>query len=82
MIGGVITVVWLLVTRMPGAMAPLPRLPETIALPAGETASAVTFGQGWTAVVTTSGRILIYGSDGSLRQDVDAGAVVGDAAGG
>lgn len=82
MIGGVITVVWLLVTRMPGATAPLPRLPEAIALPAGEKASAVTFGQGWTAVVTVSGRILIYGTDGSLRQEVEAGAVAGDAAGG
>lgn len=71
MIGGVIAVVWLLVTRLPGATAPPPRLPEDIVLPAGETASAVTFGEGWFAVVTRSGRLLVYGADGTLRQTVE-----------
>ncbi len=71
MIGGVITVVALLVTRMPQAfVAPLPDLPEGFALPAGTRAQAVTFGQGWVAVVTTDDRILIFGSDGALRQEV------------
>lgn len=70
MIGGVITVVWLLVTRMPAALGRAPSLPDALALPAGETASAVTFGTGWSAVVTRSGRILIYGADGALRQDI------------
>ncbi len=71
MIGGVITVVALLVTRMPQAFGtPLPDLPAGFALPAGTHAQAVTFGQGWVAVVTTDDRILIFGSDGALRQEV------------
>jgi hypothetical protein len=85
MIGGVITVVWLLVTRMPAVTTPLPRLPQDLVLPAGETASAVTFGPGWSAVVTRSGRILIYGADGTLRQEIDvpaAAAAPGTATGG
>jgi Flp pilus assembly protein protease CpaA len=71
MIGGVITVVGLLVTRMPQAFsAPSPRLPDGFILPEGATAEAVTFGTGWIAVVTTDDRILIFGKDGRLRQDV------------
>lgn len=77
MIIGVITVVTLLVTRMPTAIsAPGPvlppdfALPEDFALPAGVKAEAVTFGQGWVAVVTTDDRILIFGRDGQLRQEV------------
>jgi Flp pilus assembly protein protease CpaA len=71
MIGGVLTVVGLLVTRMPQAFsAPAPSLPEGFALPEGTDAEAVTFGTGWIAVVTTDDRILIFGRDGRLRQDV------------
>lgn len=71
MIGGVITVVALIVTRMPQAFtSEAPAVPETLVLPDGTKASAVTFGTGWTAVVTTDNRILIFGRDGSLRQDV------------
>lgn len=71
MIGGVITVVGLLVTRMPQAFsAPAPSMPEGFTLPAGVEAEAVTFGTGWIAVVTTDDRILIFGRDGQLRQDV------------
>ncbi len=77
MIGAVITVVWLLVTRMPTAIGGAgtgltagPDLPEAVSLPPGETASAVTFGEGWIAVVTRSGRILVFGSDGRLRQEI------------
>jgi Family of unknown function (DUF6476) len=71
MIGAVITVVWLLVTRMPSALVQTaPTLPETLQLPAGKTAAAVTFGTGWTAVVTTDDHVLIFGKDGSLRQDI------------
>jgi hypothetical protein len=54
LIVGVITIVALLVIRL----APLsrsPLLPDAIALPAGETASAVTLGTGWVAVVTADG---------------------------
>jgi Flp pilus assembly protein protease CpaA len=71
MIGGVITVVWLLVTRMPEALrSGAPQVPAELTLPEGKTAAAVTFGTGWTAVVTTDDHILIFGKDGKLRQDI------------
>jgi len=71
MIGGVITVVGLIVTRMPQAfVAPAPSLPDGFALPQGTEAAAVTFGTGWLAVVTTDNRILIFGRDGILRQEI------------
>ena len=71
MIGGVITVVGLIVTRMPQAFtAAAPSLPEGLTLPNGTSAAAVTFGTGWIAVVTTDDRILIFGKDGTLRQEV------------
>lgn len=71
MIGGVIAIVGLLVTRMPQAfVSPAPVLPENLVLPAGTKAGAVTFGKGWVAVVTDDDRILIFGRDGALRQEV------------
>ncbi|MDZ4136819.1 MAG: DUF6476 family protein [Paracoccaceae bacterium] len=70
MIVGVITVVAVIVTRMPQAIRPLPALPANISLPQGTSPRAVTFGTGWTAVVTSDDRILIFGADGGLRQDV------------
>jgi Flp pilus assembly protein protease CpaA len=71
MIGGVITVVGLLVTRMPQAFgAKAPSLPEEFTLPEGTRAQAVTFGTGWVAVVTTDDRILIFDEGGTLRQEV------------
>lgn len=71
MIGGVITVVWLLVTRLPGGEASLPPvLPASMTLPAGARALAVTFGAGWVAVVTDQNHILIFDDAGALRQDV------------
>lgn len=76
LIGGVITVVGVLVTRMPDTFARTgaPQLPETLSLPEGVTAGAVTFGTGWIAVVgrTADGaeRILIYAPDGRLRQEM------------
>lgn len=71
MIGGVITVVGLIVTRMPQAFTSKgPELPANLTLPEGTKASAVTFGTGWTAVVTTDDRILVFGADGSLRQSL------------
>jgi Family of unknown function (DUF6476) len=64
-------VVGLLVTRMPQTLAPVgPRLPDGFALPEGATAQAVTFGEGWVAVVTKDDRILIFGREGKLRQEV------------
>ncbi|MFM7335124.1 MAG: DUF6476 family protein [Tabrizicola sp.] len=71
MIGGVITVVGLLVTRMPQAFsATAPTLPEGLTLPEGSKPAAITFGTGWIAVVTADDRILIYGRNGTLRQDL------------
>jgi hypothetical protein len=73
MIIGVITVVAVFVTRMPqfGASPPvLPVLPAAITLPQGADPQAVTFGDGWVAVVTRENRILVYDSDGILQQDV------------
>jgi hypothetical protein len=69
MIAGVITIVALLVTRLQDGGA-LP-LPESIALPDGAQAQAVTAGQDWYAVVTTDNRILIFDRlTGALRQEV------------
>jgi hypothetical protein len=70
LIGGVITIVTLIVTRLPDAMTARPDWPDTMALPEGAVASAVTRGGDWTGVVTTDGRILIFNADGSLRQEV------------
>lgn len=73
MIGGVITVTALLVTRMPQAMgsAPAaPTLPEHLQLPADTKATAVTFGTGWIIVVTEDDRILVFSADGQLQQDL------------
>ena len=70
MIGGVITVVALLVTRMPQALQGLPALPEGIEMPAGTAAEAVTFGKSWIGVVTEDGRLLVFNAEGRLRQEV------------
>ncbi len=71
MIGGVITVVGLIVTRMPQAFTPAPpTLPTSITLPDGVSAQAVTVGTGWFAVVTDDNAILIFNADGTLRQTV------------
>lgn len=78
MIGAVITVLWLLVTRMPSTFgSPRPQIPDAVTLPPGKTASAVTFGQGWIAVVTTDDQILIFGTDGQLRQEVTISPATG-----
>jgi Family of unknown function (DUF6476) len=69
MIVGVITIVALLVTRLPH-MAPTPALPPALTLPSGTEAAAVTMGAGWIAVVTKDDRILIFGSDGTLWQEI------------
>ena len=73
MIVGVITVVGLLVTRMPDGRSIAPILPETLTLPDGLTAEAVTMGKGWFAVVTTDQQLLVFGADGRLRQRVQMG---------
>lgn len=69
LIGGLITVIWLLVTHVPQMAAQTPALPPAIQLD-GAVPTAVTLGRGWTAVVTEDGRILIFNDDGTLRQTV------------
>ena len=69
-IGGVITVVAVIVTRMPAALKPPPALPERLVLPEGARAAAFTQGPDWLAVVTADGRILIFAPDGTFRQEV------------
>ncbi len=69
MIAGFIVLVSVVVMRF-NAAGTVP-LPETIALPAGTEAGAITRGPDWLGVVTTDGRILIYGLDGTtLRQEI------------
>ena len=71
MIIGVITIVALVVTRMPGAVRASLPLPEQITLPDGAKAQAFTQGDDWYAVVTTDDRILIYNrASGALMQDI------------
>lgn len=52
LIVGVITVVGLLVIRLNALTPPPVTLPETLRLPEGESARAVTLGSDWLAVVT------------------------------
>lgn len=68
MIGGVITIVGLLVTRMPSGAGPV--LPESLTLPEGAKAEAVTVGRDFLLVVTTDGRALVYSRDGRFRQEI------------
>lgn len=71
MIVGVITIVWVIVTRMPQAMQRAPALPDSIALPDGTRATAFTQGSDWYAVVTAQDQILIFDRvTGALRQTV------------
>ncbi|HMS97016.1 MAG TPA: DUF6476 family protein, partial [Tabrizicola sp.] len=48
-------------------------LPDQITLPAGVKASAITFGTGWIAVVTTDDRLLILDEAGNLRRELTIG---------
>ncbi|MBL4541505.1 MAG: hypothetical protein JKP98_25055 [Rhodobacteraceae bacterium] len=76
MILGLLVLIGLFVTRFPVPAAP--DLPAEIALPAGETAIAITFGPTWYAVVTESQAILIYDrASGALRQRVRIAAPPG-----
>lgn len=73
MIAGLIAIVTLLVIRMPGESAALGGdlvLPKGLHLPAGAKPQAITQGKGWIAVVTETGRILVFdGKTGALRHD-------------
>jgi len=69
MIAGFIVLIAVVVMRF-RAEGTVP-LPAEIALPDGAQASAITRGTDWLGVVTTDGRILIYGLDGqTLRQEI------------
>lgn len=71
MIMGVITVVSLLVTRMPAAMQASLPMPDQVVLPSGTIAQAFTQGATWYAVVSTDNRILIYSrASGALMQEI------------
>lgn len=63
MIGGLLAIVWLLVTRL-GAGPPLPTLPQAVILPDGARPAAVTFARDWLVVVTEGGEIFLYRPEG------------------
>ena len=66
MIVGFLVIVGLLVTRLwpvPVVPAPLPVLPASIELPDGVRPEAVTFGQGWIAVVAGD-ELLVFSPEG------------------
>ncbi len=69
MIAGVITIVALLVIRLTDTPAAL-ALPDTLTLPDGATATAVTLTGSRLLVVTDDNRLLVYDADGTLRQEV------------
>lgn len=68
MIGGLIAVFAVIVIRFPSAS--LPVLPETITLPEGVVAEAVTFGADWIAVVAGAQILVFDRATGALRQTV------------
>ncbi|SMO33055.1 hypothetical protein SAMN06265221_10172 [Paracoccus laeviglucosivorans] len=65
---GVIAITVLLWMRL--SEAPLPQLPEHIALPDGAKPAALTFARDWIVVVTEGGEVLLYDHQGRLRQEV------------
>ena len=72
MIIGVIVVVGLMVTRL-NRGAPLP-LPDSITLPDGARATAVTVAPRWFLVVTEDAEVLVFDRDsGKLLQSVELG---------
>lgn len=75
MIVGVITVVGLLVTRMPDGRVQIPTVPPDITLPQGQSVQSVTFGKGYTLVITSAQNLLIYDAAGNLVQQQDLTAL-------
>ncbi|MCB1337661.1 MAG: hypothetical protein KDK10_09490 [Maritimibacter sp.] len=74
MIAGFIVLVAVVVMRVNAPAALAPAFPETIALPDGAVAEAVTRGPGYLLVVTTDGRALVFSPDGTtLRQELEIG---------
>ena len=69
MMAGILVIAGLLWTKL--SSPPLPQLPVSITLPDGAEASAVTFSNDRTIVVTTVGQVLVFRPDGSLVQTVE-----------
>ncbi|GAA3854033.1 DUF6476 family protein [Celeribacter arenosi] len=71
MIGGLLVLIVLFVTRFPTVSAPVSYdLPDAITLPEGVTPTAFTRGRDWVAI-TTPDEILIYDAQsGDLRQRI------------
>lgn len=68
MIVGIVVVVILMVIRLNQTPAPW-LLPEAIVLPEGASAKAVTMGEGFVLVLTTTDEVLVYdAASGKLRQ--------------
>ena len=66
MVAGVLVLIGAVVIRLNAS--PLP-LPDSLTLPDGTTATAVTFGPDWIGVVTGDDRFLVYDrATGNLRQ--------------
>lgn len=70
MIFGLLAIVALLVIRL-WTPSPLPQLPASISLPAGETVRALTFAPDRVIVVTDSGRVLAYAPDGAPMGELE-----------
>lgn len=69
MIGGLLTIVSLFVIRF--SSPPAPSFPSEIRLPDGTTVTAFTKGDGWYAIVTATGEILIFDQiSGEIAQRV------------
>jgi hypothetical protein len=62
---GVLVITALLWMRL--SEAPLPELPDSVALPPGAKAAAVTFARDWLVVVTEGGEVLLYDRQGRLH---------------
>ncbi len=69
MIAGFIVIVILFVTKFSAAFGP--ELPDQVTLPDGTQAQAFTRTADWFAIVTGDDRILIYGLDGALLQEIN-----------
>ena len=65
---GVLAIAGLLWLRL--SEAPLPKLPDQIALPEGAAPAAVTFARHWVVVVTETGEVLLYDRQGRLKDRV------------
>lgn len=54
----------------PSAPSATASYPSDLTLPEGLRATAYTQGEGWSAIVTDSQQILIFDSEGNLRQTI------------